>query len=180
MKELGVDFLVTGMLKYLIGPPGLAFIYVREELVRDLLPSVTGWFGRQDPFSLDIYRLDYADTARRFETGTFPVGAIYGSLAALAVMKSIGLHTVAKQVEVLAAKAVPALYELGFNVTTPRGSSSPLVAIETDQVHELIEHLSRERILFAGRNNLFRLSFHAYNTLEEVDVLLDSLRRVKH
>ena len=180
VKELGVDFLVTGMVKYMIGPPGLAFIYVREDLVRELQPSVTGWFARQDPFSLDIEHLDYADSARRFETGSFPIGAIYGSLAALAVMKSLGLDTIAKHIALLARRAVPALYDLGFNVTTPRDSTGPMVAIETDRVHEIVERLAREKILFAARNNLFRVSFHAYNTLEEVDVLLDALQRLGH
>jgi selenocysteine lyase/cysteine desulfurase len=178
VKELGVDFLVTGMMKYMIGPPGLAFIYVREGLVKELQPSVTGWFARQDPFSLDIQHLDYADSARRFETGTFPIGAIYGSLAAFQVMKSLGLDAIAKQIALLARKAVPALYDLGFNVTTPRDSTGPMVAIETDRVNEIIERLAREKILFAARNNLFRVSFHAYNTLEEVDVLLEALQRL--
>jgi len=179
VKELGVDFLVTGMVKYMIGPPGLAFIYVREEILKELQPSVTGWFARQDPFSLDIHELDYADSARRFETGTFPIGAIYGSLAALEVMTSLGLDTIARHIALLARKAVPALHDLGFNVTTPLDSTGPMVAIETDRVSEIIQRLAQEKILFAGRNSLFRVSFHAYNTLEEVDVLLESLQRLR-
>jgi selenocysteine lyase/cysteine desulfurase len=179
VNELGVDFLVTGMLKYMVGPPGLAFLYVREDLVRELQPTMTGWFGRRDPFSLNIYDLDYAETARRFETGAFPVGAIYAGIAALNVIKTIGLRTIEKQIELLARKAIPALYELGFNVTTPRDSKGPLVAIETDQVDAMIKQLAQEKILFAGRNNLFRVSFHAYNTVEEVAVLLDSLSRLR-
>lgn len=179
VKELGIDFLVTGMVKYMIGPPGLAFLYAREDRVQEFRPAVTGWFGRQDPFSLDVQEVEYADSARRFETGTFPVGAIYASIAALNVMKSIGFDTIAKHVALLARKAIPALYQLGFNVTTPADSTGPLVAIETDQVNAMIEHLAQEKILFAGRNNLFRISFHGYNTLEEVEVLLDSLSRLR-
>jgi len=180
VKELGVDFLVTGMVKYMIGPPGLSFIYVREELIEELRPTVTGWFGRQDPFELDIDQVDYAQTARRFETGTFPVGAIYASIAALEVIRSVGLGTIAHHIEMLARQAIPALHQLGFNVTTPADSTGPLVAIETNQVQEMVEQLARENILFAGRNNLFRISFHGYNTPEEVEVLLDVLRRLRN
>jgi selenocysteine lyase/cysteine desulfurase len=180
VKDLGIDFLVTGMVKYMIGPPGLSFIYVREGLIQDLRPSVTGWFGRTDPFALDVEQLDYAPTANRFETGTFPVGAIYASIAALNVIKAVGLATIADHIATLARRAIPSLYQLGFNVTTPADSTGPLLVIETDQVHKIVEQLAKENILFAGRNNLFRISFHGYNTPDEVEALLGVLRRLKN
>jgi selenocysteine lyase/cysteine desulfurase len=176
VKDLDVDFLVTGMLKYMLGPPGIAFIYVREELIPTLRPYVTGWFGRQDPFSLDITKVDYADSARRFETGTFPVGPIYGSLAALSVMSSLGCETIAEQISLLTKRALPALTNLGLNVTTPSDSQGPMVAIETDDLYPLLEHLKQRKILIAGRNNLFRVSFHAYNSIDDVDALLDAMQ----
>src|SRR5581483_10143906 len=39
VKALGVDFFVTGALKYLLGPPGIAFLYVRRELIESLNPT---------------------------------------------------------------------------------------------------------------------------------------------
>ena len=51
VKALDVDFYVTGTLKYLLGPPGLAFLYVRKELISSLAPTVTGWFGQANPFA---------------------------------------------------------------------------------------------------------------------------------
>lgn len=176
VKDLGVDFLVTGMLKYLIGPPGIAFLYVREDLIPKLRPRVTGWFGRQDPFSLQISQVDYADTARRFETGTFPVGAIYGSLAALAVLSAFGLERIREQIARLTQRALLGLRQLGFDVSTPPDSHGPMVAIETEELELLLAHLRERNILIAGRNNLFRASFHAYNTLEDVEALLVALR----
>jgi selenocysteine lyase/cysteine desulfurase len=172
VKDLGVDFLVTGMLKYMLGPPGLAFIYVREELIPSLEPRVTGWFGRQDPFSLDIRSVNYADSARRFETGTFPVGAIYASLAALRVIVSMGPARIAKQVATLTQTALQPLRDMGFNVTTPVDSPGPMVAIETDEVQSLLAYLAKNNIVIAGRNNLFRISFHGFNTIAETNTLL--------
>lgn len=176
VKDLNVDFLVTGMVKYMLGPPGIAFIYVREDLISRFRPYVTGWFGRQDPFSLDITKVDYADGARRFETGTFPVGAIYASLAALSVMSSLESKTIERQISVLMRRTLPVLMELGFNVTTPAGCNGPMIAIETDDLYPLLEHLKQRNILIAGRNNLFRVSFHAYNSLEDVEALLAAMQ----
>ena len=176
VNELNIDFLVTGMVKYMLGPPGIAFIYIREDLIPQFEPYVTGWFGRQDPFSLDITKVDYADSARRFETGTFPVGAIYASLAALSVMSSLGNTMIERQISLLTRRALPELIDLGFNVTTPADCQGPMIAIETDDLYPLLEHLKQRKILIAGRNNLFRVSFHAYNSLEDVDALLVAMQ----
>ena len=67
------DILVGGNLKYLLGLPGVAFIYVKEELAERFEPALTGWFGRVNPFAFEPRQLDYAPGARRFEAGTLPV-----------------------------------------------------------------------------------------------------------
>jgi selenocysteine lyase/cysteine desulfurase len=103
------------------------------------------------------------------------VGAIYASLAALSVMSSLGSETIARQISTLMRRALPAMMDLGFNVTTPPDSPGPMVAIETDNLYPLLEHLERRNILIAGRNNLFRVSFHAYNSPDDVDALLGAL-----
>ena len=49
-----VDFAVGGMLKYLLGTAGIGFLYVRSELIRELVPSNSGWFAQQDIAAMDI------------------------------------------------------------------------------------------------------------------------------
>ena len=51
VKAMDLDFYLTGTLKYLLGPPGLAFMYVRKELISSLVPTVTGWFAQANPFA---------------------------------------------------------------------------------------------------------------------------------
>ena len=45
VTTLDVDFVVTGTLKWLMGGPGLAFVYIREGLLPTIQPTITGWFG---------------------------------------------------------------------------------------------------------------------------------------
>jgi kynureninase len=175
VKYLGIDFLVSGMVKYMLGPPGIGFLYVREELIQELHPRVTGWFGRRDPFSLDLAPLSYSDTAQRFETGTFPVGAIYASLAALDLLSAFGPIRVAEQIAKITQRVLAETRDLGFNVTTPRESEGPMVSIETDEVFPLVAFLRERNILIAGRNNLFRVSFHAYNTMDDAVALIAAM-----
>src|SRR6185295_19177123 len=77
VHALGVDFMVTGCLKYLIAAAGIGFLYVRKDLVERLEPTVTGWFGRINPFAFRIDALDWSATATRFESGTPPVPNAY-------------------------------------------------------------------------------------------------------
>ena len=51
-RRSDVDFLAAGNLKFLMGVPGIAFLYVRRDLVERCEPTVTGWFGRANPFAL--------------------------------------------------------------------------------------------------------------------------------
>ena len=82
VKAMNLDFYLTGTLKYLLGPPGLAFLYVRKELIPSLAPTVTGWFGQANPFAYNPEHFELAPTARRFESGSPSVPNVYGAMPA--------------------------------------------------------------------------------------------------
>src|SRR6204780_527030 len=77
VKALDVDFAAGGMLKYLLGTAGIAFLYVRDTYVQSLLPTNSGWFAQADIASMDITANRPAPTARRFEAGAPPVAICY-------------------------------------------------------------------------------------------------------
>jgi selenocysteine lyase/cysteine desulfurase len=72
VRGLGVDFMVTGCLKYLLASAGIGFLYVRRALIERLEPTITGWFGRVNPFAFRIDAIDWPAGANRFECGTRP------------------------------------------------------------------------------------------------------------
>ena len=77
LHDVGCDVYAAGVLKWLCGGPGLAFLYVRRALIPSLEPAVTGWFGTAEPFSFDTQHLEYHPTARRFEHGTPPAPVFF-------------------------------------------------------------------------------------------------------
>ena len=83
-------FSPPGNLKFLMGVPGIAFLYVRRELIARLEPAVTGWFGRANPFAFDVKRLDWSATASRFDTGTPPIINAYIARAGMEMINRIG------------------------------------------------------------------------------------------
>src|SRR2546426_1688122 len=100
----GVDFLITGGLKWLLGGPGVAYLYVRRDLAAQLRPTDVGWFAHRDQFAFDIQRFTYADGVRRFEGGTPSVAAVYAGRAGIDIVAELGVSRIrAHQIELVSA-----------------------------------------------------------------------------
>ena len=125
VKALDVDFFVTGTLKYLLGPPGLAFLYVRRELIETLSPTMTSWFSQREIFAFDTKHLDLAPAARRFENGAPPIPSLYLARPALDLLSVLGLANVAAQIERLTKAFLAGVARLGIATKTPADSVGP-------------------------------------------------------
>ena len=178
VHELGVDFMVTGCLKYLLGPSGIAFLYVRRDLLERLEPTVTGWFGRKDPFAFSIDTLDWAPSARRFETGSPPVPNVYAAQAGLDLLQAGGLARIEAHVRDLTDRFLQGATSEGFVSATPAdpGRRSALVVLRALDATALVERLRARGIIGSARGDGLRISFHGYNTAEDVDLVLEALR----
>jgi selenocysteine lyase/cysteine desulfurase len=182
VHALGVDFMVTGCLKYLLGAAGIAFLYVRRELIDRLEPTITGWFGRVDPFAFRIDRLDWPAKASRFESGTPPVPNAYAALAGLELLDRVGLGAVADRVDLLVARYQSAARGAGLVVRTPgdRARRGPLVVIESIDAPALVSSLAARGIVASSRGSGLRVSFHAYNAESDVDAVVSALAAESH
>lgn len=179
VRAMEVDFLAAGVLKYLLGAAGLAFLYCRAEHVKELVPTATGWFADADIFQMDIHDYSPSPTARRFEAGTPPVPNIYAGIAGIRLMREIGVAATAEHVRGLNDLLLEGLDELGARVVTPRDPArrGPLIAVESSDVHALVEALAADEIVTSSRDANLRISPHCYNSTEDIRALLDSLAR---
>ncbi len=177
VHALGVDFMVTGCLKYLLAAAGIGFLYVRRDLIERLEPMVTGWFGRVNPFAFRIDELDWSSSASRFESGTPPVINAYAALGALNLLGRIGFDAVGHQVEQLAERYHLAARAAGFVVRTPADPNrrGPLIVVQSVDAPALVSHLAQRGIVASCRDNGLRVSFHAYNNEEDVDAVVRAL-----
>jgi selenocysteine lyase/cysteine desulfurase len=177
VRALGVDALVTGTLKYLLGTPGVALLYVRRELAERLRPSDTGWFGQTDPFAYDVHRLDPAPGARRFQSGSPPVPAVYAALAAVRLLRGVGLAAVGDHVRALADRFIAGVRRRGLELMTPEDPAcrGPLVMLRCRDVGGVLSRLAERGVLCSTRDGALRVSFHYYNLPEDVDALLSGL-----
>lgn len=181
VKEMDVDFLTAGAQKYLLGIPGIAFLYVKKELADELQPSITGWFGRIDPFSFDVKSLDYAEGTRRFDTGTPPMINAYAANAALELINQIGVNRIESYLNELSSFAVSYGQEKGLTIASPLDlkRKAANTAFHCPNA-SLIEMKMRERgVIVSARNDVIRIAPHFYNKKEEVAIAIDLLYELK-
>src|SRR3989441_2010122 len=182
VHALGVDFMVTGCLKYLLAAAGIGFLYVRRDLIERFEPTVTGWFGRVNPFAFRIDELDWPPGANRFESGTPPVPNAYAALAALELLDRVGCDEVGRQIDDLTAAYACAARDAGFVVRTPAAPAcrGPLVVVQSVDGPALVLKLAGHGIIASCRGNGLRVSFHAYNTEGDVDAVVRALAAESH
>jgi selenocysteine lyase/cysteine desulfurase len=179
VRALDADFLAAGTVKYLLGSAGLAFLYCRNDLIERIRPTSTGWFADEDIFRMDIHDYSPSPTARRFEHGTPPIPNIYAGLAGLELVQEIGIAETEEHVRGLTALLIDGVEDLGGRVVTPHdpGRRGPLVAVASTDEHALVAALGAEGVVTSSRDGNLRISFHGYNSSEDVDAVLAALRR---
>ncbi|ONI78075.1 aminotransferase [Actinosynnema sp. ALI-1.44] len=176
VDELDCDFLVAGTMKYLLGLPGAAFLYVRSPELVDRAPELTGWFGRRDPFAFDPTILDFPPTAARYQTGTPAVAACYAANTGLRLVEQIDLAAVRTHVLSLGELAAERLTEQGERIAAPPpGQRGAHIGLADPDPAALARRLGRRGIGVSPRGDVVRMSFHYYNNAEDVTALCDTV-----
>jgi kynureninase len=175
VHALGIDFLVTGALKWLCGGQGIAFLYCRADLVEQLQPRVVGWFGTVDPFDFDRSSLRLRGDARRFETGTYTLPQAWTASAGLEIILEVGIEEIRARNQSLTASIIERADALGLEVLTPRDDErrGGLVRVRVPGgragAEKLLHELFENDVVLDQRGDAFRISPHFFNTEEDLD-----------
>lgn len=172
-----VDILTTGPLKWLLGGPGLAYLYVREALLETLRPTMTGWFGARDQFDFDIARFEFKDDARRFELGTPSLPSVHFALGGQDVIDEIGVAAIRERNRALTERLVAAARAAGLRlrVAPDADARSAIVMIADADPAGAVAYLADRSIIVDWRPGFVRVSPHFYNTEAEMDRVVEEL-----
>lgn len=176
-KAMGVDFLLSGALKWLCGGPGLAYLYVRPEL--DLEPTTLSWFGVERQFDFDLRGASPRPDARRFELGTPAAGAAYTASGALEIIEEAGIERIRERNRRLAEDLIERLRERGheLHVAPSPERRSALVLARNSDPHEAVRRLAERGVIVDSRGDCVRFSPHFYNTIEDNQRAVEALSR---
>ncbi|MGI8824769.1 MAG: aminotransferase class V-fold PLP-dependent enzyme [Chloroflexota bacterium] len=181
VKALDVDFYVGGTLKWLLGGPGLTFIYVREELIPELQPQSSGWFASGDQFAFDAMHLDLAPSADRLQLGTPAVATAYAGVAGMDMILEAGPERIYGRIQMLTDRLVERAQSAGYGILSPleAGERGGIVMLQVAEPQRTVENLADRGFTVDYRPGLVRVSPHFYNTMDDVDGLMDALAEVQ-
>jgi len=180
VSQADIDILCCGAQKWLLSPWGSGFMYVREDLVRELDPPIVSWMapkGTDDFRRLRDYDMTWRDDARRFEFITLPYQDIAGMNASLELFFELGLERVYAHVESLAFEIVEwARSRRDVRLETPSDPArrGGVLCLRPNDGERASERLSAEGIVHSFREGNIRLSPHIYNTVEDVRAALSA------
>ena len=180
VRKLDIDVVVTTCSKYLLGLPGLAFLYVKKEIIENLQPLITSWFAQKEPFKFDL-KLEYSTSARRFEIGTPSIPSVIACLESLKFIHEISVKRIWNHVRTLSNILIEELKNLGLNVVTPLNEKrrGPLISIKFVNPNVAAKKLAEENIIVSPRKDVLRIALHMFNNREYISLLVSSLAKIK-
>ena len=175
---VGCDFQTTGVLKWLCGGPGLAFLYARRELLPRLEPTIAGWWSQREPFSFNLQELDFHPTARRFETGTHPAPIAFIARGGLEIISEVGPARIRDRQRELTEYVIRRADAAGLPVRTPRDPElrGGVVNVGVGEgAPKVSEALYERDVCVDSRRDGIRISPHFFNTEADIDRCFDAL-----
>ncbi|MBF6613187.1 MAG: aminotransferase class V-fold PLP-dependent enzyme [Chloroflexi bacterium] len=177
VKEMGVDFYTSGSLKWLLGGPGITFLYVGAR-VAQMEPTIAGWFGMNNQFSFDISSLEWRQEAARYEMGTPSMAAVYAALGGISYIEEIGVNRIRERDIALTEDLISRAQEAGLKprvAPTPE-QRTPIVLLNFDEPRPIVAALAEKRIIVDSRPGAVRVSPYFYNSIEENEALIEALK----
>ncbi len=181
VRGLGVDFAVGGVLKWLCGGPGVAYLYVREDLRSRLRPALTGWLAHRRPFAFEPGPIDRREDSYRFLNGTPHIPALYACQPGLDIVSDVGVAAIREKSTRLTARIMAGAAARGWQIRTPEHPAERAGTVSIDCPHsaEVCRELLARDILVDWRPNAgIRLSPHFYNREEECDFALEQMDQI--
>ncbi len=174
VQKMGIDAFAAGAQKWLMGPHGIAFLYLTEELQSAIRQPILGWRAVQDPWQFNNYEQPLASSARRYEGGSLNMPGLWGMHAAIGTLLEIGTSAVEDQVLHITGLLRDGLESIdGFSVITPKDRAER-AGIITAQLPSnadpktILKMLQQSKIFPALREGKIRYSPHFYCTPEEM------------
>jgi cysteine desulfurase / selenocysteine lyase len=183
VREAGIDVLAAGGHKWLCSPFGTGFAFVRRGLLEAMEPAVVGWTGltsSADFNSLVEYRWEFREDARRFEVATLPVQDFAGFAESVELLLEVGVDRIERQIRWVLEPLMEWLaahpeVEVASDLDPARRSG--IVAFRPPEPERVFGRLRGAGVGCVLREGAIRFSPHLYNSREEMERVIEILKR---
>lgn len=179
VQEWNIDFCAFGSQKWLMAPPGISVLYIREHLIEQIRPSMTGAFSVVNPFDTNTIDLTFPKEANKIESGTMNFTLFPAFLKALELLEERDVENISKRVLSHGRLLNNLITEKGYTVTSPSNTNemSGIITFthNRETIEEAYKRLCKAGVITTLRDKTIRFSPHFYNTeqqLKEVVKLL--------
>lgn len=184
LAEWGVSFAVGGSVKWLCAGPGAGYLYVRPDLRDQLQPRLTGWQAHARPFAFEPGPIDYTSASMlRYAHGTPAVPALIAACASFSLIASVGIEAIRERSLSLTQHLIDGALERGLEVaseTRPERRGGSVVIRVPDEAGAEARLSSLDILVDSRPGAGVRIGPHFYNTVEELDRVLDALASLVH
>lgn len=190
VKDLDCDFLAFSGHK-MLGPTGIGVLYGKFDLLQSMPPIE---FGGDMNDNVDLYEASWKDAPYKFETGTPPIAEAIGLGEAIVYLENVGIDEIKVYEKELKDYTVNKLKEIGDIIVYNETSETGIISFNIKGVHphdaitffdgdnicmRAGHHCAQLIIKWLGVVATLRASFYLYNTYEECDKFVDSVRQAR-
>ena len=176
----GADVIISGSYKWLCGPFGAAVMYLAPQLQSKLEPGFVGFRSHNNMWDLSPDRLEYPDSAKRFEGTTMAFGCIKGLEKSIEYLNDVGIENIYEHNMQLADMLIEGLKELGAEIFSPMDISerSSIVTCMVDgfDAMEIIHKLKERSVIAHKRQDFVRFAPHLYNSEDDIRRAINELK----
>lgn len=179
VREMGIHALAADGHKWLLGPEGCAVLFVSQDMQDQIEPVEFGWTNIAGYNDYACRDLTLRSDAGRYEPGTLNTIGCYGLRASMNLLLEVGVASVGVAVMELADRLAIGVQARGYRLMIARTaeSGSGILSFQKDglDARMVVRHLKDAKVTAAPRQGWVRVSPHFYNSVEEVERLLEAL-----
>jgi len=183
VKKMDIDFLACGCYKWLLGPTGAGYLYIRSELIEKITPPFVGWASvkyKEDPLTFNTSKIEWRENASKFEIGSMSHFSFAGAQAAIELILEVGIENIEKRILQLTKYLVDRLLEAGYEIQSPLNDEyrSGIVNFKIANGYKIQKKLAENKIITSFRGGGIRVSPHFYNNKEDIDKLVNKVEQI--
>lgn len=171
VKRSKIHFLSADSHKWMLGLPGIGFLYVARQAIDRVRPVLVGWHSTTDAWNFDRALFELKPDASKLEEGSPSYTGIVGMGAGLEIILEKGLDHVRARIDALLERLDAGLREVGCETSpTPKDRAGILTFVHPGvSAADLHAHLTASGVVLSLRRGRLRASPHFMNTEEEID-----------